>query len=168
MATLTLSVTLLKKYDEAVVTIDPSALTGKKGYVVVSLTSLATVVKDIPTDGLPYNYTPTYIGPNGDQVPRFTVKNSPNGGDYGSEHNIIQHPLSKLPGTKTYVDKLFVFAVNDGKLDANASTRPSNNGTTGTNTNLLIRAILEKLPEWPCDDDVTATLTFTKTESLNA
>lgn len=168
MATAVVSVTLFKKYDEAVITVDASALTGKKGYIKVTIDTLAHTVKDVPSDGLPYNYSPDVVVPTPDQVPNFTVLNDALPGGYGGYNKIIDHPMSKIAGTKTYKGICFIFAVNDGKLDANANTRVSNNGVTGTTFHVLLRAIIQKLDEWPCDDDVIATLTFTKTESLNA
>lgn len=166
MATLALSVSLFKSYDEALVTIDPSTVFEKYGHIKVVIDSLAVSVKDVPSDGLPYNYDPAFISPNADQVPKFTVLNEPFPGGYGSNKLIIDHGTSKVSGTKTYTKKLMIFAVNNGKLDGNANKRVSNNGSTGSSLNVLLKAVLQKIPEWPCDDDVTGTVTFTMTTNL--
>lgn len=167
MATLTLGVSLFKSYDEGLITVDPSAINNVSGYIKVTFDSLTLTVKDVPSDGLPYNYIPAFISPSGDQVPNFSIVNDPLPGAYGTQNAVINHPCSKTPGTKTYKKKLMIYAVNSGKLDGNANNRPSSNGTTGTKVNVLARAILQKVPDWPCDDDVNATFTFTKTEVLS-
>lgn len=99
-----------------------------------------------------------------DSVPLFSVYNVPSPSSYGVKYPIMQHPTGKGSSvTKTYNPKLaaLIVAVNSDKPDGNMAVVPQNDAGTAADKVHGAEVCLEKKPEWPCDDDVTATLTYT-------
>jgi hypothetical protein len=153
VATLALNVNNEKLSDFAMIDYDGATLSGISGFLKVIINSLACVVIDEPK---------SVEEPNAlDGTPVFQIANekSVNGGSTV----LAGHPTSKISGTRTYTDTLFIFAVNNGKIDANAL-----NFKATENRKHLLRAILAKVPQYPCDDEVTATLDYTTSWTLKA
>jgi hypothetical protein len=155
--TLSLSLDNVKVKDKAYVGIAASSLSGLNGRVTAQINSLAITSIDKPLSQV------TNINPNvpygamGDSVPVFTVMNEKSDGNvFTIQGVLISHPTSKVSGTKTYVQQFMVFAVNAGKIDGNAKNVNMTNPQA-----LTLRCALEKLPDWPCDDTVTATIGYT-------
>ncbi len=138
-STITLNVNNLKKKDIGYISGNLADMVDKEGYLLVRIKSSVLTVIDQPINA-------PAPDPAGDYVPLFTIKQL---------NNIkIQHPTPKISGTRNYPDTRFVIAVNDGVGDANGTTFNSTAGDL-----IAMEAVLEKKPEWPCNDDVTLALT---------
>jgi hypothetical protein len=98
----------------------------------------------------------------GDSVPNFALVSVPTVGAWSSGEQILNHPISKASShTKYYMNKsLMVYAVNDGKIDANGSAGELNNSGSIGQYHVLGSANLWRVPEWPSDDDVSASLSY--------
>ncbi len=151
--TLTLSVDNVRLTDNAFVTSAASTFTDKQGYVVAQLNDLHTTVIDEPDD-----VTDPVAG---DSVPMFSVINDITPGGSGSTTPLVAHSTTKVSGDKTYDKTLLVFAVNSGQIDANAR-----NVKATTDFKSFLETKLDKLSDYPCDDEVTCivdyALTFTE------
>lgn len=144
--TLTVSVTKDRKAQDADISI--ATQTGN-GYLVFQAKKLDTLIGDNEGEG--------------DSVPEFSVIGTPTYTSYGAPAALVQHPTSKSSSASRVYDKkksTYIVAVNQGKVDGNARKEPYHSGTAG-NQFKVCTVVLQKKDEWPCDDDVDATLTFT-------
>lgn len=147
--TLTLNVNNVKVSDLGTITKPASDFTNKNGYVVAQINDLHTIVIDRPVDVAVPNPVTT------DSVPLFRVFNSVTPRSFGSEQRLIQHGTTKVSGSKTYKEKALVFAINDGKVDGNAT-----NIKATTNYVAFLKAMLDKVGNWQCDDHVTCVVDY--------
>ena len=146
MSTLALNVNNQKVQDQCFISEPAATYSAKRGYVQATITSLANISIDKPADVT----TPAAH----DSVPMFTIKNAKSGA--AKDIVLIQHPLAKRSGTRTYTKKLMIFAINSGKVDGNGT----NVKATTSQVNFLDVQV-QKIKEWPCDDKVDLTLTYT-------
>ncbi len=148
-STLALNVDNKKLSDSSFIQTAASTYSGLNGRVLIQINALDSVVQDIPNDGTDNADVP-------DSVPLFTVTSMKSPVGFGDNVSIINHPQTKVSGTKTYSKMLMIFAVNGGKIDGNAT-----NSKGSTNMVTFAECRLAKLPEWPCNDITTGTVHFT-------
>ncbi len=170
-STLTLNVGQFNDEETAYITDAASTFTSKSGRVAVTLRSLVTTGIDRPKWSKALKSIQA-AGNVYDSVPLFTAPCVFTPGSFGAPKviervwpqklygNLAHHPVTKFSGTKTYDyrDQFFVFAVNDGKVDGNATLLESD-----TSRVAFVAPTLKKLPEWPCDDDVTVVVSYNRT-----
>ncbi len=98
----------------------------------------------------------------GDSVPLFSVSTSPTVGGFSLGYNVVLHPVSKSSShTKAYQTKgAMVFAINGGKIDANATKAVLNIDGVVTTYYILGNASLSRVAEWASDDTVDATFNY--------
>lgn len=140
--TLTLKVNNTKISDSGLVNLDSSTYSGANGYVKAWINAMTNTTIDLPS---------TVINPiPNDLTPYFSVRTT------GSAVPLITSAMSKISGTRTYSQQMFLFAINNGKVDANGL-----NIKATTSQGSFLEAKMEKLPDWPCDDHVTAAVAYT-------
>jgi hypothetical protein len=134
-----------KLSDSALITEAGSTLTGHGGYIAHQVVDMTVSPIDVPPGQT--------SSPPGDAIPLFSAINMPTSPGYGQAAQLAMHPTSKTPGIKTYFQRLFLWAVNDGKIDGNGS-----NVATSSSYVSLVQYQLSKVQEWPCDDLVTVVI----------
>ena len=144
--TLGLAVNNTRLTDSAYITDQSTTYTNKDGYVVVQLNGLQTTAIDTPIDSR--NVTAN------DSVPLFSVTPTSTPG-FVNASPVVKFPCRKITGYRHFVEKIMVFAVNNGFVDGNGSTVKSANSFPN-----FMRVDLMKLPNWPCDDDYNVTLHY--------
>ncbi len=148
--TLDLAIDNVKTADSVYITEPASTFSGKCGYVIAQINDLHTVVNDRPDDD-----TLIDAPSRTDSVPLFTIVNERTPVGFGKSLELVKHPMTKVSGSKTYDETLLVFAVNNGKVDGNAT-----NVKASDNYARFLRATLQKIQNWTCDDWVDSTLDY--------
>jgi len=110
-ASVLLNVSDDKVEDSAVIGISNASLAGLNGYIKVWINSIESVVK-------------------GDARANFAVTTGDDGCACGGASGslFLGHPLAAISGVKTYAQAMKVYAVNNGKIDANGSQVKGTNG----------------------------------------
>lgn len=151
--TLVLSVDNSQLTDSAYITDQVTDYTNKSGYTVVQLNKLVTSNIDTPID--------SKTNAAGDSVPLFAVTPTTTPG-FSAAAPLVKFPTRKISGSRNFVEKIMVFAVNNGVVDGNGSTVKSASSFPN-----FMRVDLMKLPNWPCDDDVSVTLHYALTATVS-
>lgn len=148
-STVTLDIHDDKFTDSFVVNKAASTFTAKNGYVTVKLNSLINNVDDIPNqnfDAQLVNADP--VGDDGTPLFVFGTLN---------KQLVLSHMMAKRSGLKYYQDALWVFAINNGKVDRNGMNARASDG----NFVVFTRGVMSKVAESPCDDYVQGVVNYT-------
>jgi hypothetical protein len=161
----TLHVYKNKTFDQGLICNNASGFTPTDGWCAFSAVSLTTTAIDVPTDfDLPEQVTDiqNYFAQAPDSVPQFTLAQAVTPSPNTMQGPLLQHPVTKNSGVKSYpVRSFMMFAMNGGKVDANGSnTKGSATSQSGAQI-CFLTASLQKLPQWPCNDDVTCAFAYT-------
>jgi hypothetical protein len=160
----TLHVYKNKTVDQALLCNNATGFTPTDGYCTFSAVSLTTTAIDVPTDfDLPELQTDIqqWFAQQPDSVPQFTLAPAVTPWPGVMQGPLLQHPVTKNSGAKNYpVRSFMVFAMNGGKVDANGSNFKGGAVSQAGPQICFFIGALQKLAQWPCNEDVTAVFTY--------